>query len=386
MPLSENCRKRILHAKIIFKRVVNLRIVPDTFDKFLQEYQTGLSERNIDISWQTWLNNNPNPNPNPNRSPNLRFPEYRNWVLNQLNQNRHVVDLGLERGHLEIRELEYAAKVRNLSLANGYGKIVIRNMCIGTLTAGDGIDVTLIDCSVNNLKIGDSNKMDFLNSNIGRLEISGRILQWSMKRGALLRLHMSARGPDPNPIIGTIELRKVYLPHDPSEFDVDPQEYRDARAFLLERNNTLAAAVFHSAELALDRHRESWANQFASWIYELMSDYGNSIARPLLWFLAIFVTVTTVGAIFDAIQTNIPHEELHGWQFTLDKVGWHGQLWRAATYALQSIINPFGIFSTKPLLVAKSPYWSIGLTLPCWFGTLSLALIVISLRRRFKLE
>jgi hypothetical protein len=279
---------------------------------------------------------------------------------------------------------DFAARIGNLEIQNTLGaQIVLRDRSIESLIIGVQSDVKLVRCRVRRLQIENVCTLEMEDTFVGDMVRNNLISRWGMSGGSVLKLLTLGNRRH---AFGTVEFNHVYFPHDPSEIEVDPQGYRDARQDLLARNNVLAAAVFHSAELALDRRRERFANRFVSWIYELLSDYGNSIARPLVWFFVIILIVGAISAMFDLTMIGVPPHELVGWQMILCDPSWIGDVARSVTYALRAVVNPLNIFRTEPLVVSRSPLAAFGLTVLSLFGTLSLGLIVIGIRRRFKLE
>jgi hypothetical protein len=61
------------------------------------------------------------------------------------------------------------------------------------------------------------------------------------------------------------------------------------------------------------------------------------------------------------------------------------QFLRALTYAIQSI-NPLNLFSSQPLVVISHTWWAVMGGFLRIIGIVAVALFVLSVRRRFKLE
>ena len=116
--------------------------------------------------------------------------------------------------------------------------------------------------------------------------------------------------------------------------------------------------------------------------YRWMSNYGNSIGRPLLCFATCVVLASVAGL---ALGTTATVETTQGWQIALQD-GDSAKYLRAAVYGLQSVFNPLSLFVSKPLITPM--HWA-GALLGSIFGLLgitSIALFLLSVRRRFKLE
>src|SRR5205085_1636972 len=87
---------------------------------------------------------------------------------------------------------------------------------------------------------------------------------------------------DTNPFYGDVDFVKVTISRRVN-YSSGRQWLRNMRSKLMEKGNVEAAAIFRSAELSLARHIEPWPNKIVSLIYELGSDFGHSIGRPLAW-------------------------------------------------------------------------------------------------------
>lgn len=278
---------------------------------------------------------------------------------------------------------EFQAAVRTLRIRLPQeDTITIRNRRISSIgiEGGSIINARLINCWIGTLRISRRCRLELERTFIGELAVDAQVVRWSMTGGGLLEINFSPASD----LFGLVRLRRVYLPRHALEFDANPQLYRDARARLLELNNVLAAAVFHSAELALDRPQEGWLSRRINWAYEFFADYGNSIARPFLWACMLVLIATALATAFDA---TIPVHTLDhdGWHRLLAEASWRGNAMRGGIYALSAVINPFNIFRAEPLVIARSLSWAFGLGFLGALSTLCLGLVVIGIQRRFKL-
>jgi hypothetical protein len=237
--------------------------------------------------------------------------------------------------------------------------------------------LTLIDCYIENLSF-DQGIGDNRLKTVEDLHIKGGTL---LKIGA----PVSFAG---NPFGGRVTIEGLYLPRDMAEIDADADssarekviyERRNIRAHLSAKEDTLAAGVFHSAELAMERVNEPFWNRVFSWIYEVGSDYGNSISRPIKWTIAAMIAMAAIVYGFDAVQVDTASAAL-GWKRQLQDALWL----RAIYYPFYAIFNPLNLFD-KTLLTAKTWPLSILLALLGVIGTTGLAFSLIALRRRFKL-
>jgi hypothetical protein len=181
--------------------------------------------------------------------------------------------------------------------------------------------------------------------------------------------------------VGDVWFRRLKLPKNPTYHDV--QWLRDTREALNARSNSVAAGVFHASELALSRRRESCINQLASWVYQVGSNFGNSIGLPIFWLIAIFGSIFWLAL---EVGTVVNKEEKSGWQQALEGGHEKAQVLRALVYAGQSIFNPFNVIVQKPLVAISNPNGALWGLLLGVLGIVAFAFLLLSLRRRFKLE
>jgi hypothetical protein len=77
-------------------------------------------------------------------------------------------------------------------------------------------------------------------------------------------------------------------------------------------------------------------------------------------------------------------DDLRGWQQHLKGNDCSAQLLRASTYAVRSI-NPLNFFALQPLVVVSDTFWAVVGGVFSIMGVATVALFLLSLRRRFKL-
>lgn len=246
------------------------------------------------------------------------------------------------------------------------------------LAAGE---VTIEDCTIGELRGANYSPITDLvirNSVIGKMgfnDLGLRNLDWH--GGYLGRMQFG----EVNPFRGDVALRAVRLPSTKESHGL--QWLRDARSNLNERNNALAAAVFHASELALSRPGEPPVNRLASWIYQWGSNFGNSLGRPVGWFVA------TLGAIFVLallVGTEANVDAAIGWHHALRGDCFSAKALRAGIYAMQSIFNPLNLIVPRPLVSVSHWAAALGSFVLGLGGVVAFALFLLSLRRRFKLE
>lgn len=260
---------------------------------------------------------------------------------------------------------------------------------------GGGNNVRLEDCFIGILEIVDDAKarLTLDRCYVGKLSLYNKALEdLGIKDSALLSISAPiSLDPSENPFRGRVSIERTYIPrrvqeiHDPSGREGAVHEFRNVRTLLTAKNDALAAGVFHGAELTLERQGDTGPTKLASALYELMSDYGNSTIRPLIALVSILSAMIWTVLYFDVVKP-ADIDALAGWQLTLCGTDLEARALRGLTYSLQTIFNPISLLTPKPLLVTGNWLWSLLLIPLGLAGTLAVALFVLALRRRFKLE
>ncbi len=125
-------------------------------------------------------------------------------------------------------------------------------------------------------------------------------------------------------------------------------------------------------------------SRLISALYEYLSDYGSSVARPALYFIALMMFTFAITLCFDG-ATYANSDEPYGWQQGLIGSDYEAQLMRSLVLTGQATLNPLGIFATKVLLVAKTGLLAFWLTVHGLISTILIALFIFAVRRKFKI-
>ena len=152
------------------------------------------------------------------------------------------------------------------------------------------------------------------------------------------------------------------------------------RAHMAALENAPMVSRFHQLEQSVERENLGGVDRFLSFGYKILSNYGSSSGKPLVWLLSLLL-VTFFLALLDGGSAS---GELTGWQTSLQGEEWQAQVERAASLALQATLNPLGIFGTKGAVVAKSGWLACWLFVHGVFSALFIALLILAVRRRFK--
>ncbi len=163
------------------------------------------------------------------------------------------------------------------------------------------------------------------------------------------------------------------------------QVYSNIRKAEQERGNILVANLFHVLEFKSSRTHEKWQIKIFNYLYQWISNYGTSTARPLTMFIILFFITTTISFNEDAVELQQSEEFYKGWQKSL--LVKDNKLTQSIVLSTQSIINFGGIIGTKNLVVAKegtnTSYW---LFIHSLLSITSLTMFIFALRRRFKMN
>ena len=268
--------------------------------------------------------------------------------------------------------------------------LTLSDLSIKTLTLGaPDVHLRVSNCSIRQLDVHSRDsrtEIRLYQSNVGTLNVvPGALSHYEMHGGSLLNVVCPPPGPN-NPFSGTVSFTpRVFFPRERDTYILaGPQPYRNMRYHLRALENVQMANLFHSAELAVERKDDSWTNHVVSYLYELTSDFGSSVLRPFLWLSLLYVS--SVYAIFCSDGAEVPEPSgLVGWQHALIDPAW-GEYTRAFYLALQSFVNPVGIFGLKYLLVPKYTQLAAWLSVDGFIGLILLALLIFAIRRRFRIQ
>jgi hypothetical protein len=181
---------------------------------------------------------------------------------------------------------------------------------------------------------------------------------------------------DKSPFVDSVIIRGTWL----SRSADNAQAYRNLKHHLNTMHNYEAASIFHSAEMRTIYAEQTSLEKIINLFYRLASNYGASSGRPLLWFLifsafdfALFWYVDGATLVPD-VTTDV------GWRESLTG----NNALRSCLLVLTQIFNPLNVFGFKGFVTAKTVGLAIANVLLGFFATLSLALCLLALRRRFR--
>jgi hypothetical protein len=264
-----------------------------------------------------------------------------------------------------------------LSIDQQREPLVLLDKKIRWLRVSFGASIELSRCLVKELRIDNGVKeLRIQNCEILKLSLENNICRIDITDSVIRSVAVTGSNPG---LIGPVTFQNVTLPTDQSEI----QSLRTLRAALTRIHNTVPAGIVHAAELRLERERQGLLEESLSWLYDLASVYGTSIVRPLEYFIS-FVFLN-IGVLYATDATRVVPRELIGWQSVLE-YDQYAPFYRAAALTVGQVLNPLGTFGGAPLIVITKP-WIAGVsTVNCALATFTLALFILAVRRRFRLE
>ena len=235
--------------------------------------------------------------------------------------------------------------IRTLRVTGATSSVGISDCCIARLILDPNMDT---DISIHGSWIG---QLDLVERAINNLEIKGGSVR-----------NLTCPSPDKgSPFSGSVSFSDVKLPTSSSSSRLfkGAQSYRNLRAHLQVLENAPAVNLMRSLELRTERHSEGGFTKFISWMYGTFADYGRQPGRSFA--CAIVVWFITVLAIFvwDGGTVGMDAEHYTGWRkLLLEDSDW-GSARRALLLPIQSIFDPFGLFSTRKLVLASTGWGHI---------------------------
>lgn len=249
-------------------------------------------------------------------------------------------------------------------------------------------DYLFEDCYIRSLEIENTlfNNLVIKNCVVGFLKLGKSSIENLYIKNSWICLIQCPPTYDANPFLGTVSFEQVKLPTSVlhSMLSGGAQQYRNLRAHLLALQNAPAANLMHAKELASERETEKGLSWVFNWFYYLASNYGTKPGLPILWAILLYLILSAGNFWFDSGTPKNPND-LIGWQ-TLLRGEAENHFYRAYFLPIQSMFNPWGVFSIKVLVACKTTLGqilnsSVGLTID---GLI--AFTIFALRKRFKLS
>lgn len=250
---------------------------------------------------------------------------------------------------------------------------------------------------------GNRQELEFRNCYIARLHANGAIDhlrlrgcwigQFRLEKGSIAELVVSGGSirsvacPPPgggNPFIGSVSIdpNVIFATQPTSKILESAQGYRNLRSHLEELHNVPASNIVRTIELRTERNfgEDRGFTRFVSWVYDTFALYGTNPGRPLAWMVSLYIVAVVFTLGFDGGTTGLEASAYSGWREGLTDAAWR----RSLLLPLQSLFNPFGLFGSRQLVIPVSGWTQFGLGLFGLAGDALILMIVLGIRRRFK--
>ncbi len=323
--------------------------------KFYKWLNTAPVKVGTELRWKSWFEQQKtNPNPStPDELKNL----FDHLVIEAINnQSLERLDLPGRPGDVLIEgkgpEHSYVRDIRPPYNV----KTKISNIRTRLIRAQES-SLELRNVWADELQIVQCNNVTLVNCFIGTLIIKPQPTStFEMRGGGVLCIDCPSPG-EMSPFTGSVFFdNKVFFAKTPNSRLKGPQPYRNMRSHMAALQNTPMANIFHRLEQSTERKMDGYGfARLISALYEYISDYGSSVGRPALYFIALMIFTFVITLCLDG-ATYASSDEPYGWQQSLIGSDYEAQLIRSLVITGQATLNPLGVFATKVLLVAKTGF------------------------------
>ena len=193
--------------------------------------------------------------------------------------------------------------------------------------SGDPILLELNDCWIGELRVK-----------------SGSIHSLKVRGGSIF----SVKCPpayEKNPFRGEVTIERCYMPGEAPPLHGSPghrpsgsgaQDWANCRAHLAAMHNPVAAGLIHGVELRRLGRDQGGLLGFLTWLYDVTSNFGNSVRRPLIGIGAAFAVMFVTTLIANGAHP-VPGSDLANWRLALQS-----RWWSALVLCLQPVLSPLG--------------------------------------------
>jgi hypothetical protein len=288
---------------------------------------------------------------------------------------------------------ELRCHIHTLSIHQRGGHIVFEGAIIRQVfftTVSSSANVAFKNCCIQSIKTSPEIVIELQLDNcvLGTLELGRKaIFNLTTQNGWICNINSPPPDGD-NPFSGSVTFFKTRFPTSTrySSLFKGPQQYRNLRAHLEKLQNAPAAMLMRSKELAAERENDYGVAKLFSLTYSLISNYGLSPGRPLLF--AILLNLITAVLLFkvDGGALGLPEESYKGWKSIFLMEGNNiPEVYRSIFLTVQSVINPLGLFLANKIIIAKNHWMEIWLGIQGLLTDGFLLFLVFGIRKRFKL-
>jgi hypothetical protein len=270
-------------------------------------------------------------------------------------------------------------------------RVVFCNMAIRELELSGGMRpvLSLVDCWVEKLSMqaDHSFSLEIVDSHIACLTLAaGCLKNLTIQNSSLTSVLYSAGRT--RAILKSARFTNVIIPEGISWYNKEtgrPDQWAQAKRDLAQLGNDWAAGIFHAKEMSIrTKQNASWIIRFIGGFYEDACDFGNSIARPLLWSGVVSILAFITYWLLDSPSDAPNMEACRGWIESLCREGWSGRLSRALYLGIQPMLNPLGGIVGVTVMMPGLPAYIYSIFHRILFFVL-IFLVIVAVRRRFRL-
>jgi hypothetical protein len=314
----------------------------------------------------------------------LTFDDYIEDWRKRLNSKPCIIDTGTHSSvSSSIRKLSGQIDKFGMVTRQDESSYKFESKLISVIQLKSANTIELTDCVVGRLEVLEATRRSNIQLNncwVGELNLCSSCLKSLEVNGGGIERIRCPLPYEQSPFTDSVAIKKVWL----SPKSDNAQAYRNLKHHLSSMHNYEAASVFHSAEMRTIYAEQSSLEKIINLSYRVASNYGASSGRPFLWFLFFVILDFLLFWSVDGAIPVLDETTETGWREALSGTSSTNVALRAGLLVLTQIFNPLGIFGFKGFVTAKTVGLALANVVLGFFATLSLALCLLALRRRFR--
>ena len=211
---------------------------------------------------------------------------------------------------------------------------------------------------------------------------------FSMTKGGIRGLNCPTTS-QPSPVTNLFEIDEAVALHQEPKH-VAPEQiggYRDLLFHIRSRSSPLTQQLVNAAVLRLERKGDPGFLRSANFCYWVFSAYNTRPERPLVWMLFSVIICSYVAFALDltTITRGCGGQEI-SWVTTLCDQSVQGKAIRSLVLAVNSLMNPFGVFSDTALIKSRTVSFNFVLIMIGLLNLVWVTLTIFSIKTRFSVK
>jgi len=291
------------------------------------------------------------------------------------------------------RNIRPEIRVKSIVLKKGPPRIRLRNFGVDVIVlqnVGSIQEVIISDCHVAHLWCQEApekswpSNLSIVSSMIGKISLKSRsVANFLIESSEIFALSV----PFPHetsPLLGDSNFRYVKFSNRPFENSISTvQACRNLRYHLAIMQNHKCAAILHAEVLREERKRDEFQFKLLSYLYQLFSNFGLSIWRPIGGIVALFLATTFMAYFLNGAVVN-KSVDSSGWKSML--VSEDSRSARALLLSTQTMVNPLSVTSSRNLVDPENSIVLLFVFVQAFFTPVFLVFFLVAVRKRFKLQ